>query len=77
MDKENNVFKMKGSYIGGGTFFIIGSFITYLFSKFCFDTCPSLNEIIIAFFIFGIGGIIVGFLIGWIIHFLINYYKHK
>jgi len=62
---EKNIFYSSTTWITGGIFFLAGSFITYLFSNFCFDTSPSLREILRAFFIFSIGGFILGFLIGW------------
>ena len=65
MTNKYNPLKMRASYITGIIFFLAGSFITYLFSNFCFDTCPSTSEVIKAFFILGIGGFVLGFLIGW------------
>ena len=69
---SNNLFNSWRTWITGGIFFLAGSFITYLFSNFCFDTCPSLSEILKAFFIFSIGGFVLGFLIGFGVSFLMG-----
>gem|GEM_PF-6229465 len=58
--------RMRGRYIGGNIFLLIGLFLTYLFSQFCFDTCPSLANIIVAFFIFCGVGYLIGYLLGWL-----------
>ena len=70
--KSKNLFNRRGNWITGGIFFVIGSFITYVFKGFCFDACPSSADVLKVFFIFAVGGFVFGYLISLGINFLVR-----
>ena len=57
---------MKGRYIGASILLVLGAFLTFLVSQFCFDTCPSATNVFIAGVILMGGGFLTGLFFGWL-----------